>query len=239
MDNNDLLRLPDVIETDNSNHWLFWILRLTVLGLVVWFQPDGIIAVLTGLGWSFWATFVVVAIYANFQLIYYFNFAKWISTEVVIMTLRSIKANEEFQQDLGFVEKIESDLKTKGILSKANKDYIARRFHEFIQKEHRKIEIAKNGSLISTFGLAATPLPGARSLPALFFGVIRVRQGLYALMAGNTIRIFYMTGVWAMLKRFLSPNFKFALISFFVLGSLVFVCRQISPSHLEKKQSPK
>lgn len=228
--------LTNRLEHERGAHWLSWLVRLGILAMVMWNQPDGMIALLTALNWPFWYIFIVMAIYGNFQLLYYFYFTRWITNEVgktavkiAVIGAEKLEAkaeagDEAFQRDLQFIEKI--TLWISNIVSKANRDYFIQRFHQFTQKEHNKIEALKTGSLISAGFFAATPIPLARSLPAIAFGMAHLRKGLYAIMMGNTVRIFYMVGIWAWLKRLLGPNFKWAVVSFFVV-SLVIMIKQM------------
>lgn len=227
--------LTDKLEHEKGAHWLSWLIRLGILAAVIWFQPDGLIALLTVLNWSFWLIFAVITIYGNFQLGYYYYFTLWITTEAAKEAIKmaskgaerieakAAAGNETLMRDLQFVERIKFGLNVSNLFSKANRDYVIQRFHQFTKKEHNKLELVKVGSLISAGFFAATPIPGMRSLPAIAFGMIHLRKGLYALMIGNTLRILYMVGIWAFLKNFLGSNFKWAVMTFFMIGLIVMV----------------
>lgn len=216
-------------------HIFSWLWRLGVFGLAIYCNPDlTIIPYLTNYGLSFWYIFTITVLIANTALVYYFHFWGWTSKELAKKTAKKLVESEEFQRDLQFAEKICLDLDKYSIRNRI-KVHIWPRLHDFIRKKHKTIQMLKRGGLVSVFFLGCSPITGSRVTTSVFIGVGRLHKGLYALMAGNTVRIFYMTGLWWMVRSLLGSYFKWIFIGFLIVSTIFVLYKALASRFLTKK----
>ena len=204
--------------------WVWHLLLLGICGVVAYVGSDWLSLYLASNGLSFLLRFLIIALYANLPLFYFFYFSSWSSREAIHKTAKVIT-----QQDIGVFESI--------------KRYAIERYKKLEQQlNHNKVgrvikwivRVVRGGNVYFIFFLSIWPIAGWKSWASFFFGATKARNSMIALIIGNTIKTAYMIEAWRILYGIFGESLKFA-VYFSIAGIVVFLLIKV----LFRKMFPK